>query len=172
MNFSLKHRNLADIIISLLLSCGSLAFLMNMHKFVYGGMKSTVGPLVFPRFVIIVAVILSFLLLLFALFKPAAKKQISPPAGQSCGPETAEALDSSSTKKSIIYVAVLFAYLIMLQFIGFLISTPIVLLVVAYILNGRNFKVLAPMSIIFSTTLYFVAARLMHIILPAGIWFE
>lgn len=174
MNFSQKHKNLADLIISLVMSVGSLTFLIHMHKFVDGGMPSVVGPLVFPRFVIIVTVILSFILLFFAIFKPTVKKAEAPPAGenQTCNPDSVEALDSASRKNIVIYVAVLFAYLIMLQYIGFLISTPLVILVVAYILNGRNFKFLVPMAVVFSTTVYYVAAKVMHIILPAGIWFE
>ncbi len=155
-----KKGNTTDVVIGLILFMISFPFLLNMHRFVSGGMHSAVSPLSFPRFVIVLVVILSVVLMITGLFSKSApaveeKKGVGP-----------------NPVNSLIYLGLLFLYLILLHYVGFMVATPIIMVGVAYILNGRNFKVLIPGFIAFSVGLYFVALKLMKIMLPLGIFFE
>ena len=172
MNRFSENRNMTDVVIGLILFIASLTFLLIMHRFVSGGMHSATHPLSFPRFVITLVVLLSFVLILDGWFSK--KKQQPKPENQPL--EEQGALPDQDPKTSniniLIYLGILFLYLILLHFVGFLIGTPIIMLMVAYILHGRNFKTLVPMAIGFSVAIYYIALKLMKIILPMGIFFE
>ena len=157
-----KKGNSTDVIIGVILFMISFPFLLNMHHFVSGGMHSAVSPLSFPRFVMVLVVILSVVLVITGLFS-------KPVPTATDGKKDATA---ANPVNSLIYLGLLFLYLILLHFVGFMIATPIIMVCVAYILNGRNFKVLIPGFIAFSVGLYFVALKLMKIMLPLGIFFE
>lgn len=172
MDNSFGKKNLLDVIIGLVLFSGSLAFLLNMHKYVDGGTQSTVGPLVFPKFIITLTVVLSFLLLIFAVFKAIKRRKQTEDVLDASASLPAAQVEKTNTINIVIYLGILFGYIFMMHFFGFLISTPIVMLLVIYILNGRNFKAMIPMSIGFSFIIYYVALKLMKIILPAGTLFD
>ncbi|MCG8567381.1 MAG: tripartite tricarboxylate transporter TctB family protein [Desulfobacterales bacterium] len=157
-----KKGNSTDIIIGFILFMISFPFLLNMHHFVSGGTHSAVSPLSFPRFVMVLVVILSLVLMVTGFLSkptadPQAKEKASAPVNQ---------------VNTLIYLGLLFLYLILLHYVGFVIATPIIMVAVAYILNGRNFKVMIPGFIAFSVILYYVALKLMKIMLPLGIFFE
>ena len=155
-----KQGNRTDILIGFILFVISFPFLLNMHHFVSGGTHSAVSPLDFPRFVMTLVVILSLVLMITGLFSSPKKK-------------LEEITENPPNKvNTLIYLGILFLYLGLLHYVGFIISTPIVMTMVAYILNGRNFKVMVPGFIGFSVGLYYVALKLMKIILPMGIFFE
>ena len=155
-----KQGNRVDVFIGFILFVISFPFLLNMHHFVSGGTHSAVSPLDFPRFVMTLVVILSLVLMITGFISPSEKKL--------------EKITENPPNKvnTLIYLGILFLYLGLLHYVGFVIATPIVMTMVAYILNGRNFKVLIPGFIGFSVGLYYVALKLMKIILPMGIFFE
>lgn len=172
MNTSQKKMILANKVVALVIFAGSFLFMLNMHKYVYGGVQSSVGPLFFPKFVMTLVVALSLLLVGMEFFKK-KKEAVPPSALQPEGVKEAGGEEEEVNNWNIvIYLGILFGYMAMLHFIGFLISTPIVMMAVAIILKGRNYITMTLMSIFFSVTLYYVALKMMKIILPAGILFE
>ena len=157
--------NRTDVIIGVIFFVISFPFLLTMHHFVSGGTHSSVSPLSFPRFVVVLVVILSIVLVITGLLeKPASGKASAPDAGNS--------VPDINHVNTAIYLGILFLYLVLLHFVGFVIATPIIMLMVAYILNGRNFLILAPAFTAFSVGLYYISMKLMKIILPTGIFFE
>ncbi len=157
----LEKINKTDLIIGGVIFCVGCPFLAAMPFFVSGGTSSVTSPLSFPRFVVSIAVILGLLLMVAACVPSKNSREEAAPVGT-----------HSSKRNTILYIGILFLYLFLLNYAGFLVSTPIIMLMVAYLLQGRNFKVLVPSSIIFSVTIYYVALKLMKIMLPAGVLFE
>ncbi len=166
---------LADKLVGLGLFIASFLFLLTMHRFVYGGVQSTVGPLFFPKFVMTLVVVLSLVLVFKGFLRPAKKEAAAEPEETEASPATfKDPLEEEevSNLNIVIYLGLLVAYMGMMHLVGFIVSTPIVMMVVAIILKGRNYIAMALMSIFFSVTLYYVALKLMKIMLPAGILFE
>ncbi len=153
--------NKTDFIIGGVIFCVGCPFLISMPFFVSGGASSVTSPLSFPRFVVSIAVILGVLLMAAACVSSKNSRE-----------ETASAGTHGSKGNILLYIGILFLYLFLLHYAGFLVSTPIIMLMVAYLLQGRNFRVLVPSSIIFSVAIYYVALKLMKIMLPVGVLFE
>lgn len=174
MKVSLQKRNKADLFVGLLLFVSSFIFLLTMHRFVYGGTQSAVGPLFFPRFIITIVVLLSFIQIVLAFIHPGTKQSRETTANSGSSQPKAPAEDEAETSNQniVIYIGILFLYLAMLHWLGFMVSTPVIMTCVAYILNGRNFAVFIPMSVGFSVALYYIALKLMKIMLPMGVLFE
>jgi hypothetical protein len=182
MSNSPKKRNWLDISIGLVIFSLSFAFLLTMHRFVLGGVQSTIGPLFFPRFIITLVVVLSLALVLIGWLNGNSKEQgIQKRADgtlQAATQVSTEESEKTSSKQIVIYLGILFFYLISLNFIGFIISTSITMILVAYLLKGRrllkgrNLLTFAPGAIGFSIALYYIALKLMKIMLPLGILFE
>ena len=167
--------NPTNVVIGAVLFLVSFPFLLNMHKYVSGGSHSSVSPLAFPKFVMILVVVLSLVLVVTGLLekpgKDGTRDQDGDPAKPAPGLPGAQA-GKINHKNTLVYLGILFLYLAGLHFVGFMISTPIIMLMVAYILQGRNFLALVPGFIAFSVGLYYISMKLMKIILPAGILFE
>ncbi|WP_051305279.1 tripartite tricarboxylate transporter TctB family protein [Desulfogranum mediterraneum] len=160
------YTNKTDLFIGLILFGISCPFLLNMHHFVSGGMSSASSPLAFPRFIISIVVLLSLLLMITGWF---GKGAVAPSAP---GGEEGTDHNPKQTRYLFYYLALLFLYLILLHYLGFMISTPIVMLMVSWLLHGRNLLVLTPLAVGFSVALYYLALHLMKIILPMGVLFE
>ena len=161
MRSRLKKANKTDIVLGLIIFCACLPFLIVMPQFVSGGASSITSPLSFPRFVIGIAVALSFLLIVAACLYPKKEERKDVDLED----------DRRQALNILLYIGILFLYLGMLNNVGFMISTPIILLMVARLLQGRNFLILLPLSIFFSVGLYYVALKLMKVMLPCGVFF-
>lgn len=158
----LKKMNKTDIFIGALIFAVSFPFLIMMPQFVSGGASSVTSPLSFPRFVISIVVALSLVLVITSYFWPKKHEK-----------ERLSATEARHRNIYIpLYIAILFLYLVLLHYVGFLISTPVIMLMVAFLLQGRNFITLTVGSIIFTVGLYYVALKLMKIMLPGGVFFE
>ncbi|XBO87480.1 tripartite tricarboxylate transporter TctB family protein [Bacillus licheniformis] len=66
-------------------------------------------------------------------------------------------------------VVSLLIYISVLEFIGFLLSTVMLLIVLPAVLGYRNWKTAAIVSLIFSSTIYFSFNYVLNIMLPQGL---
>jgi hypothetical protein len=167
------NKNIEDLLIGIVLLLLSTLFLLTMHHFVHGGMKTEVGSLIFPQFTIASILFLSLILAIFGYLRTTKKfssrfksKEDEFRRG------TTDAVEKMNRSRIILYVFLLFGYFLMLYFLGFLISTPVILFLAMLLLGGQNFKVMIPLSIVTPLVIYYSAYYLMGVMLPAGIFFE
>nr|MDH3163049.1 tripartite tricarboxylate transporter TctB family protein [Bacillus licheniformis] len=72
-------------------------------------------------------------------------------------------------KVMMLCVVSLLIYISVLEFIGFLLSTVMSLLVLPAVLGYRNWKTVAIVSLVFSKTIYFSFNYVLNIMLPQGV---
>ena len=147
------------------------AFLyFNIEHWVLATMPSTLSPAFFPMLITAICLAMSALLLFFSL-----RSLYHMHAGlvdderillQEAGEEAGRFLALAG------YVGVLFLYLLGLQYVGFLYSTPIVMLLISLMLGLKRWLTGLVFYILFTLLLDYVAMHLMQIILPQGILFE
>ena len=147
------------------------AFLyFNIEHWVLATMPSTQAPAFVPMLITAICLAMSALLLFFSL-----RSLYHMHAGlvdderillQEAGEEAGRFLALAG------YVGVLFLYLLGLQYVGFLYSTPIVMLLISLMLGLKRWLTGLVFYILFTLLLDYVAMHLMQIILPQGILFE
>lgn len=142
----------------------------NIEHWVLATMPSTLSPAFFPMLITAICLAMSALLLFFSL-----RSLYHMHAGlvddervllQEAGEEAGRFLALAG------YVGVLFLYLLGLQYVGFLYSTPIVMLLISLMLGLKRWLTGLVLYILFTLLLDYVAMHLMQIILPQGVLFE
>ena len=78
-------------------------------------------------------------------------------------------LKKKDVKVMMLCVVSLLIYISVLEFIGFLLSTVMLLIVLPAVLGYRNWKTAAIVSLIFSSTIYFSFNYVLNIMLPQGV---
>lgn len=78
-------------------------------------------------------------------------------------------LKKKDVKVMMLCVASLLIYISILEFIGFLLSTVMLLIVLPVVLGYRNWTTAALVSLIFSGTIYFSFNYVLNIMLPQGV---
>lgn len=154
-----KPKNFSDVILGVLLFIVLCPFYFKMDQFVSGGMATVTSPVDFPKFIIGIVVILSLLLIILGIF--IKKVQLD------------EDLEQKINNRAVVlYLALLVFYLLGLKYIGFLISTPIVMTLSYALFRGNRFITFIPFTIAFAFGINYIAFNFMNIMLPAGIFFE
>jgi len=82
-----------------------------------------------------------------------------------------EAEEDSDIKTVWIVIALLFAYLVLMQWAGYYLTTPLFILAAMYVLKYRKTAVMLTGSFGFVLFSYLVFNLLLHIDLPRGWWF-
>jgi len=164
-------KDIQDLIVGIVLFFLSLLFMLTMHNFVYGGFETKIGSLFFPKFVIFIILILSTILVSIAFLK--ARKKNFAMTSKSKEQKLYEEMSISeeSPLNILLYTMLLFSYILLLYFFGFLLSTPLIIFFVMLILRGHNFKIIFSVSILVSFVIYYLCYYLMRIMLPAGVIF-
>jgi putative tricarboxylic transport membrane protein len=65
-----------------------------------------------------------------------------------------------------------FAYTFLMNPMGFLISTFLLLISLMYLMGQRNFKSILPLAAGFTISIYYVFAKILQIPLPRGLYFH
>lgn len=118
------------------------------------GTSGVLGPGFFPVFLGILLVALSFLLLL-----QTRKKS-----------DSTSFILTESTKRVIISSAIILAYLVGINILGFLIATPIFLFSIMWYFTVRKKATLIIVSLAATGILYFVFLKLLSVSLPTGLF--
>ena len=176
MDIIQQRRLRIDLGIGLVLMAVFLFIYVHIDDWVITNLPFTISPADFPRLVTGILVAMSALLgvisfrALFALRRRWNGRLHSGDCELAC--ECEEGLNTSQILSLGCYVGILLLYLVGLQYIGFVYSTPISMLLVARMLGLKNWMVGLVCYIIFTLTLNYFVFEFMHVILPAGILFE
>lgn len=114
----------------------------------YGDLK------VFPFWILGLTVFLAVYIFLKALLRKKENSQEDPLKG---------------SKRVWIHIAIFILYTLLTDLFGFMISTPIYIVLGCYQLGQRSWKVIAATAIIMPVLCYFVFLKAMQIYLPIGI---
>lgn len=83
-----------------------------------------------------------------------------------------EGIKNNEFKNVFICVVIFLAYSLLLEYLGFLISTPIILFVLSrFVLKERNWKFNILFPLIITGSIYFIFITLLHSTLPRGVLF-
>ena len=156
-----------DLFIGTISSIIFLFFLMNIDKFVYGGIPGSISPVLLPKLITMLIVFLSIIMVGISLFK---NNNIKDNINKKVKSLTDE--DQIVSQKFIaLYIGILFSYFLLLYLFGFMLSTPFVMFAIMFILGGRNMKVILPLVIICPPLLYYLCYHFLRVMLPQGLIF-
>ena len=156
---SFKPQNMVDVIIGTLFLVVTGPFYLNIDKFVSGGMSTVTTPVDFPKFIMGIVVILSLLLIVMGYFKKSTQLQ--------------ENLEKKINHRAVmLYLGLLIFYLVSLEYMGFLITTPIVMTLSYALFKGNRYITFIPFTIVFTFAINYITFNFMNIMLPAGLFFE
>ncbi len=169
MNLELKHRLLVEITISLLLLVfyGYLFFFSEV--LIEAPLFATLDPSFFPKTIAASVVGFCFLLVLES-FKMWHYFQCHKLTHQMRTLVTDH--EDVPLIRVAMYVGTLFLYLIGFYYIGFLYSTPLVIVFVALLLGMKNIFLGIVSAIVFTVALDYASLHLLQIMLPKGILFS
>ena len=145
-----------------------LLFLINIDTFVYGGIPGTISPVLLPKLITTVILLLSLIMVGTSLFK---NKNLNDTVNKKVEAVTDD--DEVVNQKFIaLSIGILFSYFLLLYVFGFMLSTPFVMFAIMFILGGRNMKVILPLVIICPPSLYYLCYHFLRVMLPQGLLFS
>lgn len=166
----LLRRNIwIEVGISLFLLIFFIILHLNTDRWIVEALPSTISPAFFPGLISLVLIFMSALLLAFTL---RALRHMLTGAVDEERLELQEAGEEAGRFLALGgYVGVLFLYLIGLQYIGFVYSTPGIMLLVSLLLGLRRWPIALVVYILFTLAIDYAAFHFMQIILPTGVLF-
>lgn len=170
MVLDVRSRLWAEIVISFGLSAFYLLTLFNLENLIIDGFGAGLSPYLFPE------IIMSFLSVMSVfLFICSCKNYVTyqkNPSKEIAADILGDGEELCFSLGILLYILILFAYLIILYFFGFLYSTPVVILVVAYLLGLKKIFLGIISSIIVSFVLEYSCLHFLRIMLPHGVFFQ
>lgn len=145
------NKKLVDRIITGLIFIGGIYLYTKTRDFPAGADS-------FPKFLIVVTIILSGIMLLQGFFRDKEGK----------GEDTNRV---DFIKQPFIIYGFIIVYLLLIINLGFFVSTLLFLPAVMYYFNFRRFKVLMIPTLVMLLLVYFLFVRELHVPLPQGIFF-
>ncbi|HIU18427.1 MAG TPA: tripartite tricarboxylate transporter TctB family protein [Candidatus Avidesulfovibrio excrementigallinarum] len=156
--------------ISLALTGLFLYAYLNMESWVIETMPSTISPAFFPTLTAQLLFWFSLILVGVTLWVMFYKK---PGTADNKRKASAQTTESTGRVFALIgYIAIMFLYLIGMHYVGFVISTPLIMLAVALLLGIRRWIIGFVCYVAFTLALDYAAFHFMQIILPSGVLFH
>ncbi len=170
MQISVKNRVILEIAISVILLCFYFIFNVFLESLIEQTFAIAMNQTLFPRAITITVVIMCFLLVFDSIkcyydYKN-GKQSTTIDEYVECSEERIP------VGRIILYLIILFGYLAALNYIGFMYSTPIVMLLIATLLGMKKFFLGAIGSILFTIALYYASLYGLQILLPTGVLFQ
>ena len=156
--------------ISLALTGLFLYAYLNMESWVIETMPSTISPAFFPTLTSKLLFLFSFILVILSLRTVFLVASGKTDAGLNTS--TQEGEGTGRYLALVGYITIMFLYLIGMYYVGFVISTPIVMLAVALLLGIRRWLIGFVCYVAFTLVLDYAAFHFMQIILPSGVLFQ
>ncbi|REG83175.1 tripartite tricarboxylate transporter TctB family protein [Marinomonas pollencensis] len=148
-------RRKIDIYLSTFLIVISAIILTN-NNLVEGGAESNLSSMFLPRFSACLIIIFSLTIAIQSLMKLARKSEI----------KQHEIIETEGLSGVYIYIGILITYWISMLFLGFLISTPFIMIAVAVLLGGRRWVSIISMSVITSLIIFYGSKFFLRVYLP------
>ena len=148
-------RRKIDVGLSTFLMIISVIILTN-DNLADGGAESDLGILFLPR------VVAGFIILFAAIIGIQSLRSLS----QGRKPEGQELIATDGFTGIFIYIAIFVFYWLAVPYLGFMITTPIVMLAVAYLLGGRNWPPIIAVSVITPILIFYGSREFLRVYLP------
>lgn len=125
----------------------------------------SMSPSFYPRVIIVLMGIVSAIYFLTSFFEERKKIADSKELGLS---KEEDRFPGHIYLRTLTTVAIIFAYIFLLEFMGFFIATPIGLGALMYHMGNRRIKVYCIILIIVPVVIYILFERVLNVILPKG----
>ena len=164
-----------DVGISVALMLIFSFFYMNIDEWVIETLPGTIPPAEFPSLVTAILIAMSIFLggvSLRALRVMNGKEELEEGGDCDLACECEEGLNIKQVISLCTYMGVLTLYLVGLHYIGFVYTTPVIMLLVARMLGMKKWIVALICYIAFAVALNYFVFEFMHVMLPSGVLFE
>mgnify|MGYP000241719947 CR=1 FL=1 len=148
-------RRKIDIYLSTFLIVISTIILTN-NNLVEGGAESNLGSMFLPRFVACLIIIFSLIIAVQSLVKLTNNVTLIEN----------EIINTRGLSGVFIYIVILIAYWFSMLHMGFLISTPFIMIAVAILLGGRRWVPIITMSVMTSLIIFYGSKIFLRVYLP------
>lgn len=154
---------MGDIIISFVFIILSVFMLISSSQFTSGFNQESLGAAGFPRLIAIIILILAIINLIKGLRNNSKSTNM-----------TIKEI-FNEYKFVIILLTIFFVYIVLMKYIGFVLSTMIFLLSSQWILSNKskkNIPIIIIITLLISLGAYFFFTSYLTVVFPAGIFFE
>lgn len=148
-------RRKADVVIGSILIALSL-FILTNDNLVVGGMETDLGSMFLPRLLAIFIMGFSGTIAISALLKLHRKADL----------ERHEVVDTNGYFGIVIYIAIFALYWFLVPLLGFMLTTPFIMMAIMMLLGGRNWKIMLPLSVIAPILVYYGCYNFLRVMLP------
>lgn len=166
MNLELRHKIILEVFVSIFLLLIYGILYLNANTLIEQSLFSSFDSRLFPKTIILCLVALSCLLLIdsITMLKNYKKGKIT----HHMRTLITDNEDDYPVMRVVVYIVTLFIYLIAFHYIGFLYSTPFIMLFVAYLLGLKNLVLGAILCVAFTLLLDYTSLHFLQILLPSG----
>lgn len=148
-------RHKIDVWLSAILITVSIIILTN-DNLTKGGMETELGSMFLPRVIAVFLILFSGTLGAQALVKLRRREPLS----------YTEYIDTTGFRGVGIYFSIFILYWLAVPHIGFLATTPFIVLAVGYLLGGRSWIPMIVVSIAISLFIYYGCSQYLRVFLP------
>jgi len=147
-----------DLISALFYSCFGLFYLISSFKYDVGT-AMTPGPGLFPRIIGFIMLLCGFLLIFSSLYNRKEKEKLSA---------TWDGLSGKNLVSAMLVIGSVTFYLLVINYVGFLIASSILVLFLAWVMGGRNWLFNVTLGIVSSGLTYWLFWVIMRVPIPQG----
>lgn len=170
MKISVKNRIYIEITISILLLACYFVFSLFLEDMIEQTLALALDQTLFPKAITITVILMCFLLVFDSV------KRYSDFKKGIMTPDICEYLECSEDTipifRILAYIGILFLYLIGLYYIGFMYTTPVIIMSIAYLLGMKRIFMGALGAVVFTVALEYASLYCLQIVLPNGVLFE
>lgn len=148
-------RRKVDVVLSTILIIASL-IILTYDNFVEGGAESDLGSMTLPRAVAVLMIIFSGSIGIQSLKKLIKGAEI----------DGSELIITNGFAGIFIYIGIFIGYWLAVPYIGFLLTTPIVMFAIAILLGGRNWLPITAVSVLVPVLVFFGSREFLRVYLP------
>ncbi|MCV6613255.1 MAG: tripartite tricarboxylate transporter TctB family protein [Amphritea sp.] len=148
-------RRKIDVVLSTLLIIAAVIILTN-DNLAEGGAESDLGIMFLPR------VVAGFIIIFAATIGIQSLNKLLKAAA----PDSNEIIITNGFSGIFIYIGIFVAYWLAVPHLGFLVTTPFIMLAVAILLGGRNWIPIIIVSVITPVLIYYGSREFLRVYLP------
>jgi len=149
-------RRIVDVVVTSFFIVVGIIILTNDGLSVGGVEASSLGSLFLPRVVASLIIVFSAVVGIQSLLSMSKKS----------APLDEEQIDMSGFLGVNIYVGVFIAYWFFTPYVGFLVTTPVVMMVIAFLLGGRNWWTMSAVAIMTTVMVFYGCRHFLRVFLP------
>ena len=153
----MKIQNRRDFFLGLIFAAVALALLIYSHtQLEVSGLRVVRGnlsPQSYPNFVLYALFFLALVLMGTSLSRSTENSSI-------------EVTSFRTYLKAFVGIALSLIYIFLMELLGYIPASIIMLIAYIIFMGGRNYKAIIPVSIVIPVLLYYFFSKLMHVLLP------